>query len=170
MITDIDQKTWDAKIIDLGGSILQSWAWGEFQESLGCKIYRFSGQSYAALAVELPLPLGKKYIYCPKGPLGEESEFLPEFKKFSQDPSIIFARLEPQKEIDLPKAAKEVQPQLNWLLDLGKTEEELLIGMKPKTRYNINLAQRKGVVVRNTNSSDVIQLWQMMLETASRNR
>lgn len=170
MNSSLNQQAWDEKVIELGGSILQSWIWAEFQESLGYKIHRFSGQSYAALAVELPLPMGKKYIYCPKGPLGDALGCLPELKKLSQDSVVIFARLEPQKEIDLPRAAHEVQPHLVWMLDLNKTEEELLIGMKPKTRYNINLAQRKGVRVREGDRADLIQLWQMMLETASRNK
>jgi lipid II:glycine glycyltransferase (peptidoglycan interpeptide bridge formation enzyme) len=40
------------------------------------------------------------------------------------------------------------------LLDLTKGEEELLDEMKPKWRYNIKLAQRKGVIVRQSNNEE----------------
>lgn len=171
MLSNLTQEAWDAKVIDLGGgSILQSYAWGEFQKSLGHKIYRYSSENYANLIVETPLPLVKKYLYCPRGPLGNVEEGLSDLKQFEKDKDYIFARLEPQVALDLPHAAKEVQPQTNWMLNLEKTEQELLIGMKPKTRYNINLAQRKGVKVHEAAKADLIRLWQMMLETAARNK
>jgi lipid II:glycine glycyltransferase (peptidoglycan interpeptide bridge formation enzyme) len=34
------------------------------------------------------------------------------------------------------------------LIDLTRNEDELLAAMKPKTRYNVRLAQKKGVEVR----------------------
>ncbi|MBI3952692.1 MAG: peptidoglycan bridge formation glycyltransferase FemA/FemB family protein [Candidatus Doudnabacteria bacterium] len=170
MISSLDQKAWDEKIIDLGGSILQSYAWGRFQEELGNKVIRFSGPTYSASAVGLPLPMGKKYYYCPKGPVGEAADNLADLKTLGEDKNVIFVRLEPQKPILLPVAAKEVQPKTNWVLSVDQTEDQLLVGMKPKTRYNINLAFRKGVVVREGGASDLVSLWQMMLETAARNK
>lgn len=149
---------------------MQSWAWGQFNEALGHKVYRFTDKSYAVMAVELSLPMGKNYLYCPKGPVGNPSHALEDLKKFSQDQSVLFVRLEPQQQIGLPHAAKEVQPHLNWMVGLEGTEEQLLINMKPKTRYNVNLAQRKKVTVREGGKDDLLVLWQMMLETASRNK
>lgn len=169
MISTLSQESWDAKVIELGGSILQSWTWGEFQKSLNQNIHRFSDDEFACLAIETDLPMGKKYIYCPRGPVGQAQSAMLDLKKFEQDHSIIFSRLEPQQAMDLPRAIKDIQPVHNWMLSLDKTEEELLIGMKPKTRYNINLAQRHGVTVREGDQADLLQFFKLMLETATRN-
>ncbi len=168
MQSNLSQESWDQKVIELGGSILQSWAWGTFAESLNQKVYRFSGNDFISLAIETDLPMGKKYLYCPRGALGNVKEALFDLKKFQDDRSIIFARIEPYQKIDLPKAIKDVQPAQEWALDLEKSEEELLIAMKPKTRYNINLAQRKGVTLREGSKEDLLIFWQLIMETASR--
>lgn len=39
------------------------------------------------------------------------------------------------------------QPKFEWILNLEKSEEEILSGMHPKTRYNIGLAKRKGIKI-----------------------
>lgn len=168
MQSDLTEQSWDHKVIELGGSILQSWTWGEFQQKFGSEIFRLSTEHSLGLGIKINLPLDKCYIYFPRGPLGNMNEAIAEIQKLSSDHSIVFARLEPLTKLDLPHSPKETQPQRTWVLDLSKTEEELLMFMKPKTRYNINLAQRKGVVVREGTSQDLITLYQLMLETASR--
>lgn len=170
MISRLSSDAWDKKVIDLGGSILQSWAWGEFQGSLEQKIHRFSGEDFACQAIETALPLGKKYFYVPRGPLGNVESALIDLRQLGSDRAAIFSRIEPQQMVKLPRAVKDTQPAIDWMLDLEKTEEELLIGMKPKTRYNINLAQRKGILVREGTQADLITLWQLFLETANRNK
>src|SRR3989338_375215 len=172
MISSLNQESWDRKTIELGGSILQSWAWGEFQESLGHKIHRFSppagGEDFICLGIETPLAAGKKYLYCPRGPLGNKDAALEDLKKLESDHDFVFARLEPQQAMQLPHATKDVQPAHNWILVLDKTEEELLMAMKPKTRYNINLASRKGVIVKEGSKADLLGFFGLMLETAHR--
>jgi peptidoglycan pentaglycine glycine transferase (the first glycine) len=169
MISSLTKESWDQKVIELGGSILQSWQWGEFQKSLNQGIYRFSDDKFACLAIETDLSLNKKYIYCPRGPVGDADAALADLQKLKHDRLIIFSRLEPQQPLNLPRAAKDIQPVHNWMLSLDKTEEELLIGMKPKTRYNINLAERKGVVVREGTQKDLLIFFKLMLETADKN-
>jgi len=51
---------------------------------------------------------------------------------------------------------------------LNEDEEALLIRMKSKTRYNIRLAERRGVTVRQGDSSDIALLYQMYAHTAVR--
>jgi len=169
MFSSLTQESWDKKTIELGGSILQSWVWGEFLESLGHKIYRFSGDDFVCLAEETDLVIGKKYLYCPRGPLGNIQAALTDLRKFQDNHEIVFTRVEPLEKINLAPAIKDVQPKDNWVLALDKTEEEILIGMKPKTRYNINLAQRKGVTMREGTQADVLEFYKLMLETATRN-
>jgi len=53
-------------------------------------------------------------------------------------------------------------------LPLEATEEQLLAAMKQKTRYNIRLAERKGVVVRSGSPADFPTIVEMYQETAAR--
>jgi lipid II:glycine glycyltransferase (peptidoglycan interpeptide bridge formation enzyme) len=46
-----------------------------------------------------------------------------------------------------------------FILDLTKTEEELLRKMHPKTRYNIKVAQKHGVLVVEDNSDDAFEAY-----------
>ncbi len=70
----------------------------------------------------------------------------------------------------LRKAPGDLLPPDTILVDLEGSEEELLARMKPKTRYNIRLAERKGVSVRRGGARD-FELWNRLYrETARRNR
>jgi len=53
-------------------------------------------------------------------------------------------------------------------IDLQRDEEEILASFKQKTRYNIRLAERKGVRVREVNESELPLLYRMYAETAVR--
>lgn len=52
------------------------------------------------------------------------------------------------------KSRVDVQPPDTVLLDLGKDEVALLAGMKPKWRYNVRYAAKKGVQVRAVHAGD----------------
>jgi lipid II:glycine glycyltransferase (peptidoglycan interpeptide bridge formation enzyme) len=62
----------------------------------------------------------------------------------------------------------QIQFKNTVLLDLTLSEEELLAAMKQKTRYNLNLAARKGVAVRLGEEADFHQLYKMYAETSLR--
>lgn len=62
----------------------------------------------------------------------------------------------------------QIQFRNSVLLDLSKSEAELLAAMKQKTRYNIRLASRKGVQVRQGELSELPMLYKMYAETAVR--
>ena len=72
----------------------------------------------------------------------------------------------------LRKAASDIQPPDTVLLDLGQPLDALLAQCKPKWRYNIRLAEKKGVQVRcfpGNQAEDVIPLfYQLYRETAAR--
>jgi lipid II:glycine glycyltransferase (peptidoglycan interpeptide bridge formation enzyme) len=68
------------------------------------------------------------------------------------------------------KAYTNILPSNTIFLDLRQAVEEILHRMKPKTRYNIGLAKRKGVMVREM-GLDAINIWyELYRETAHRNR
>ena len=63
---------------------------------------------------------------------------------------------------------EQVQFKNTVLVDLTPTEDEILARMKQKTRYNVRLAGRKGVTVRQGTVEDFEMLYQMYAETAVR--
>ncbi len=62
----------------------------------------------------------------------------------------------------------QIQFRNTVLIDLDHTEDELLARMKQKTRYNIRLAQKKGLQVRRGTVADIPLLYQMYAETSVR--
>jgi peptidoglycan pentaglycine glycine transferase (the first glycine) len=176
-ITDKNEweKLREARTI-ASGRFLQSWAWGEFQRSVGRKVFRFAGDSAIAQVIELPLPFGKKYWFCPKGPIpaiqdsrSRIQEFFNELKNKAKGGGAVFLRIEPAEKAAGIKT-KDISPACTSIFDLAKSEEELLVAMHPKTRYNIKVAMKHGVVVRSSfivhRSFD--EIWDLFEETARR--
>jgi lipid II:glycine glycyltransferase (peptidoglycan interpeptide bridge formation enzyme) len=62
----------------------------------------------------------------------------------------------------------QIQFRNTVLIDLSPSEDELLAGMKQKTRYNVRLAQKKGVTVRAVTREDLSKLYRMYAETSVR--
>lgn len=62
----------------------------------------------------------------------------------------------------------QIQFRNTVLIDLTASEDEMLARMKQKTRYNVRLAQKKGVTVRPATEADFPLLYRMYAETAVR--
>ncbi|MCF7907166.1 peptidoglycan bridge formation glycyltransferase FemA/FemB family protein [Patescibacteria group bacterium] len=164
-----------------GDQFLQSWEWGDFQKKMGRKIWRLAVQEknktlVQALIIKNSLPLGFGYLYCPRGPFFQDVSgqvtldfFFKQIKVLADQEKAIFFRFEPLKEISLSlkiKKTSDVQPSQTAFLDLQKKEADLLSAMHSKTRYNIRLAQRKGVEIEESQSLDCF--WRLLQETAKR--
>ena len=65
-------------------------------------------------------------------------------------------------------SSDQIQFKNTVLVDLTQPEEELLARMKQKTRYNIRLAERKGVTLRVGTPKDFDMLYKMYAETSVR--
>ena len=65
-------------------------------------------------------------------------------------------------------SSDQVQFRNTFLIDLSPPETELLARMKQKTRYNVRLAQRKGVTIRTGSMDDLPMLHRMYAETSVR--
>ena len=61
-----------------------------------------------------------------------------------------------------------IQPRRTILVDLARSEQDMLAAMHPKTRYNIRLAERKGVTVREAARSDLPAFDALMQVTGAR--
>ena len=64
--------------------------------------------------------------------------------------------------------AEQIQFRNTVVIDLSASEEEMLARMKQKTRYNIRLAEKKGVTVRPGTVDDLPMLYKMYAETSVR--
>ena len=65
-------------------------------------------------------------------------------------------------------SSDQIQFKNTVLIDLSISQEELLARMKQKTRYNIRLAEKKGVVLRVGTPEDFGMLYKMYAETSLR--
>jgi lipid II:glycine glycyltransferase (peptidoglycan interpeptide bridge formation enzyme) len=65
-------------------------------------------------------------------------------------------------------SSDQIQFKNTVLIDLNASEDELLRRMKQKTRYNVRLAEKKGVVLRVGNQEDLSLLYKMYAETSVR--
>lgn len=70
---------------------------------------------------------------------------------------------------NLKKANTNVLPANTIILDLARDEETILAGMRPKTRYNIRLSQRKGLEVKQVGIEGLNVWYDLYTETAHRN-
>ena len=67
------------------------------------------------------------------------------------------------------KASADMTVASSLVVDLGGSEDDILGRMKPKTRYNIGLARRKGVTVEKADSSNLADFYGLYEQTARRN-
>jgi peptidoglycan pentaglycine glycine transferase (the first glycine) len=65
-------------------------------------------------------------------------------------------------------SSDQIQFKNTVLIDLSASEDEMLTRMKQKTRYNIRLAEKKGVTVRIGTQADLPMLYKMYAETSVR--
>ena len=65
-------------------------------------------------------------------------------------------------------SSDQIQFKNTFSIDLNPSEDELLAAMKQKTRYNIRLAEKKGVTVRSGTTADLPLLYKMFAETSIR--
>jgi len=100
----------------------------------------------------------------PDVPLGTG---IPQDPDSEEDPSGLSVVRDLQK-LGWRFSEEQIQFRNTMILDLAPTEEQLLANMKQKTRYNVRLAQRKGVTTRLGTEDDLSLLYQMYAETSIR--
>jgi peptidoglycan pentaglycine glycine transferase (the first glycine) len=168
-------------------SFLQTIEWLEFQNSLGRRTWRFDDGKIAANIIRHDLPFGMNYLYIPHGPeidfnsiqgsIDHELQiFVSYVKNIAREQKSIFIKIEPLDgkvpevlhQFKFKKSKKEIQPRRSVILDLDKPEEELLGAMHHKTRYNIKVAQKHGIVAKPGPSFDTF--WSLLQKTAKRDR
>lgn len=168
--------------------LLQSFEWEQFQNKVGNDTFRFGDKHVLGLCIEQEIPLVGKYAYCPRGPRIERSseetfqkEELYNLLKEVHGRGCFWLRIEPHSqealqeiqerlplEAILVPAPKNIQPQEILVMDISRSEEELLSSMKTKTRYNIRLAQKKGVQVLVTREEKYQKIFFKLIQATAK--
>lgn len=165
-----DKDKWNDLVIKNGGEFLQSWGWGAFQEVLGRKIIRFYQEDLGlAQIIITQLPLNLSWAYIPRGPIFFNKEKTRELinkiiQTVPKNTVFINFELADDAELNLLKF-KARQPLQTLILDLSQNENELLNHMQAKTRYNINLAQKKSL---EFTAIDVDKFYRVLEKTSAR--
>ncbi len=191
-----EAAAWNALAAALPGAhILQSWEWGEIKSRNGWRAQRLAWEGGRAAAQVLTRSAGRgllKVIYVPKGPLLDWNDaalrdaVLDDLQQLARRERALLLKID--ADVAAPSASSargageeddlvargwvfspnQIQFRNTVVLDLRRSEDELLAGMKQKTRYNIRLAAKKGVRVRLGTSADFDLLYRMYAETSVR--
>lgn len=177
-------EAWDRLLLEQPeASLLQSWTWGELQSRFGWTVERLLVQDgrhgLCSLQRTATLYPGGAVYYVPRGPAVAEParmQVLDVLERRARDGRGVILRIEPNDPVGDEWPAffegrgftegKPVQPKVTQLLRIDADAETLKAGFKPKTRYNLNLAERKGVTVHA--ARDVGTFAKLAAETAKR--
>ncbi len=172
-----NREEWNGHIIttNTDHQFLQSWEWGEFQREAGHEPVRVQVAEGGKVVDQLQgfvhrFPLGVQYLYAPRFALSH-SESVPLVLGYLKKTGVMFVRLEPVSEKDAGNISKTFptvhrQPAHTMFVDVRLDEVDLLGRMHAKTRYNIHLARRKGVEVREEKNHEIF--WTLHQQTAQR--
>lgn len=191
----IDNSNYDSFLNTrfISGSFLQSSLWRYFLSSQGKRYWQLAvleNQQIIAtcLLYQNDLPLGRSYLYAPKGPIfGEKTSatqkeqalnlILSQVRDLTADTSKkeeIFFKLDLAEFLTLPPElvkSADVQPRETWFLKIRAEAKDLMAQMHPKTRYNVSLAKRKGVTVEFSQQEKVLtHFLELIKKTAARNQ
>lgn len=156
---------------------LQAWEWGEFRLLTGVKVVREGGIQVTIHKIpHTPWKVG----YAPKGklPTKEQTNIL---ARIARENNCIFIKVEPKVEIEETNkrtneemhkfglvAGRALFTKYNFVLDVTPTEEELLASFKQKTRYNIKVAEKKGVTVELDDSDEAFKKYLELTEETTK--
>lgn len=167
-------------------TFLHSWNWGEFHISLGNPIWRFGIYENSDLVgVVLVIKISAKrgsFLLVPHGPtIASRREFeiknlkfeildvlMSKLKILAKEEGVDFIRISPIwkrndendgifKELGFRTGPLHYHPESSWKLNMKKSEQEILSGMRKTTRYLIRQAQNdKDIeIIKSANPKDM---------------
>lgn len=157
------QEDWDEEILSRGGHPLQLWGWGEVKAAHKWKVTRLivrEGDVIIGMAQvlvkSLPLPF-RALAYIPRGPVAELERREVTLNALADHVKSVYGAVVVTVEPDwqeMPeytswrKSSNTILIPRTLILDLAKTEEELLADMTKKTRQYIRKSGSELLVVR----------------------
>ena len=159
--------------------LLQMGEWGELKRGFGWKPVRIINNEVGAQILFRRLPLGLTIGYMPKVVMSNElqeisNEFWKEVDSVCKQNKAIFLKIEPDtwsEEFILHPSSfilsrHNIQPPRTIVIPIDGNEETILSRMKPKCRYNIRLAGKKGITICAWD--DISAFHEMMTVTGGR--
>ncbi len=175
------------------GNITQTYEWGELGHARdgGClRLGAFMGGELVGamlLIVERAPLIRRLYFYVPRGPVVDDPNgpaleaLCARAEQEARRRGAFMLKVEPNvadadahwltalATLGFRRNPHATHPRRSWMLDIRAPEEQILGGMKEKWRYNIRLAGRKGVQVREASSdADIDAFYDLYNETAAR--
>jgi lipid II:glycine glycyltransferase (peptidoglycan interpeptide bridge formation enzyme) len=172
--------------------VLQTGEWGELKSAFGWDAVRVVSGDVGIQILFRKLPLGFTVAYAPKPVISNQSsvisdqssvishQFWAEVDSECKKRRAIFLKIEPDLWDDSPSfelrntqhatrtSPHNIQPPRTIVIDITGSEEEILSRMKQKCRYNIRLAEKKGITVRAWDNLPAFH--NMMTVTGGRDR
>ena len=165
-MTDEAQR-WDGELEERASPapLLQTWAWGEVQSRAGWSIerVRLAGGAIASVQARGVGPIRDAYV--PRGPVPATGEAIEALVAWSRSHRFARLRVEPEAPADFESVLREhgfapaepTQPKNTRIVPLGDPAA-VLAGFHRGTRYNIRLAERRGVaIVEGFDAADLAQ-------------
>lgn len=160
--------------------ILQTSAWGQLKSEFGWDVTRLVIGDCGAQILFRRAPLGFNIAYIPRGPVGDWGVIAPEIDILCRKRRSIFLKIEPDiweaeegddRRFDASGckfSSHSIQPPRTLIVDLHGDEEAILGRMKQKTRYNIRLSLKRGVIVRPT--AEIEKFYDLVRVTSARDQ
>lgn len=179
VVTQTDREAWDDFVRRHHGHPLQLWGWGEVKAAHGWRVERVQiGQGGAQLLIKtLPKPFGP-LVYIPRGPFGNllkngrDREDLVNYVQATYKPTVLSVEPDSIGELDWTgwrRSANQILMPRTAIIDLTKTDDELLAGMSKKTRQYIRKSAGEGItVVQAKHRSDIDECLAIYTQTAQR--
>jgi lipid II:glycine glycyltransferase (peptidoglycan interpeptide bridge formation enzyme) len=185
-----DDREWDAYLAaQPAGHYTQSSPWGLLKAKFGWQVARLlvkEGEQIVGGAQLLlrRLPLWGRIGYISKGPVVSAGrmdvmeQLLGEIESFARKNAVLLVSIQPPS--DLPEymqpmfshgyrlSSYYIVPPTTVLIDLTKSENEILSQMKRTTRQNIRTAQSRGVLVQEGGEADLPAFCRLKQMTESR--
>jgi lipid II:glycine glycyltransferase (peptidoglycan interpeptide bridge formation enzyme) len=164
---------------------LQHPEWMAFQKSLGRKVWRLDDGFVKATIIRNDVRMGQNWLYIPYGPelnmemardglRNEVAHVARYLHDLARAEGSMFIKIEPTHDmvvellrrngLKLRYSGATVQPHMTSVVDLTKTIDQLTDALHHKHRYNIGLAERKGVTIEE--SGDAEAFWKLLQQTA----
>lgn len=189
----VNKDIWEKFVLSQNPcSFLQSWAWGETNERVGAKIFRLGFKRNSKLVgVCLIIKETAKrgpHLIIPGGPILEWNDkglvkvFMETIKDIARVERAWFVRVRPElrdseksrdlfKKLGFVSAPMHLHAENTWVLDISKSEQELLAGMRKTTRYLVKKSQNLDLqleIVKNPKAASI--LFRLQKETSKRHK
>lgn len=192
-ILEIESRSkWDKFITShKEANFLQSWDFYEFHKSRGNEVVRRAavddkGNILGAYAGVVEHAKRGRHMAIAGGPILDWKKkqivkaLFADMKEQGKKYHCVFVRVRPQleespaafklfRELGLKKAPTFLSVEYAAILDLHKSEEEIIKNMHRRIRYAVNNARNKGFAIeKSTDPKDIHEFYQIELQTAKR--